>query len=599
MVVRVKNLKISNYGLWAFGVIAFAALLRIVLTVLGWPLTNSDEDTMGLMALHIAFKGEHPLFFYGQNYMGAIEAYLGAAAFRLFGVSVFSLRLGTILLFTLFLTSMYFLASLLYNKKVALVTIILLSLGSIVMLDTEVITLGGYPELLLFGALALLLVSWLISSYSQNVTRRGRMVRYIVYGCWGLIASVGFWSDFLMAVFILMSGLLLLLFCWRELLKGAIIVLLLGVAIGIFPLVIYNIYAPKGQDIWAALQFLHSAYSLELSQNHAFQQLPYIREIRGTMLVSLPSITGTPALCSEVVLRLYGYPTLQPFECPPVQGHVGLATVSILWSLGFLTLGAIAVVLAIRSLWKLRRNHLSGQPWSLEERQAILRQFSRLALLGTAALTLYLFISSPVSAVYPTNSRYLIGLLIAFPALIAPLLNGFRIDAAPVQTVDTTINNLNAGRGSRFPLTFNSETVGMIVRRGILLLIGVVLLLGTISSFFEIPTVQVSAQKEDALISDLLRINATHIYSEYWTCGRIIFQTREQIICASLGPDLNPHRNRYAAYYYIVKNDPKSAYAFPINSPQDQKFMQWEITSRIHYQHYTFDGYHVYKPVSP
>src|SRR6185312_8995855 len=206
MVVRVKNLKISNYGLWAFGVIAFAALLRIVLTVLGWPLTNSDEDTMGLMALHIAFKGEHPLFFYGQNYMGAIEAYLGAAAFRLFGVSVFSLRLGTILLFTLFLTSMYFLASLLYNKKVALVTIILLSLGSIVMLDTEVITLGGYPELLLFGALALLLVSWLISSYSQNVTRRGRMVRYIVYGCWGLIASVGFWSDFLMAVFILMSG---------------------------------------------------------------------------------------------------------------------------------------------------------------------------------------------------------------------------------------------------------------------------------------------------------------------------------------------------------------------------------------------------------
>lgn len=63
-------------------------------------------------------KGEHPLFFYGQNYMGAIEAYLGAAAFRLFGVSVFSLRLGTTLLFTFFLICMYFLVGMLFNKSV-------------------------------------------------------------------------------------------------------------------------------------------------------------------------------------------------------------------------------------------------------------------------------------------------------------------------------------------------------------------------------------------------------------------------------------------------------------------------------------------------
>ncbi|HEX6480758.1 MAG TPA: glycosyltransferase family 39 protein, partial [Ktedonobacteraceae bacterium] len=190
MIVRVKNLKIGIYGLCAFGIIAFAALLRLVLTILGWPLTNSDEATMGLMALHIAFKGEHPFFFYGQNYMGAIEAYLGAAAFRLFGVSLLSLRLSTILLFTLFLICMYFLASLLYNKKVALVTIILLALGSSIMLDTEVIALGGYPELLLFGALALLLASWLALSNSRNLTRRKQVVRYIVYGCWGLVASV-------------------------------------------------------------------------------------------------------------------------------------------------------------------------------------------------------------------------------------------------------------------------------------------------------------------------------------------------------------------------------------------------------------------------
>ena len=596
MAVRVRNFKISIYGLCASGVIVFAALLRGILSILGWPLTNSDEATMGLMAMHIAFKGEHPLFFYGQNYMGAIEAYLGAAAFRLFGVSVFSLRLGTTLLFTLFLTCMYFLAGMLYNKKVALVTVTLLSLGSNIMLDTELLALGGYPELLFFGSLALLLASWLAFSYSPNLPGRRRVVRYILYGCWGVVVSVGFWSDFLMSTFILMSALLLLLFCWRDLLRGAIIFLLLGVAVGLLPLVVYNIYAPKGQNIWATLQSLHGAYGLDLSQNYTFHQLPYVGQIRGTILVSLPSTTGIPPLCSESILRLYGYPTLQPFECPTIQGHEGLAIIDILWCLGFLTLGAIAIVLALRSLSKLRRNHTPGQTWSSQERRSIIRQFARLALLGTAALTLCLFISSPVAAVYPTNSRYLIGLLVVFPVLIAPLLDGFRVDPVPGQTGDATTGTSRSGPD--FLTAIKSEMLRVILRRGMLLLIGGVLLLGTIGSFFEIPTVQASARKEDTFIHDLIQIKATHIYSEYWTCDRLIFQAREQIICASLDRYLNSFHNRYTPYYYIVKNDPNSAYVFPVNSPQDKEFIQQENDSGIQYRHYTFDGYHIYKPVS-
>src|SRR5205085_10751389 len=146
MLKRVKQFKIGTYELVALAIIAFAVLLRVVLAAGGWPQTNSDEDTMGLMALHIANRGERPIFFYGQSYMGAFEAYLGAALFRLFGISVFTLRLGTILLFALFLVSMYLLTSLLYTKKFALVVLILLSLGSSVILDTQLTALGGYPE---------------------------------------------------------------------------------------------------------------------------------------------------------------------------------------------------------------------------------------------------------------------------------------------------------------------------------------------------------------------------------------------------------------------------------------------------------------------
>ena len=78
---------------------------------------------MGLEALHIAYKGEHPIYLYGQNYMGVAEAYLGAMMFRLFGVSIFSLRLGMQLLFGLFFIAIYLLGTLLYGSKVALISL--------------------------------------------------------------------------------------------------------------------------------------------------------------------------------------------------------------------------------------------------------------------------------------------------------------------------------------------------------------------------------------------------------------------------------------------------------------------------------------------
>src|SRR6266567_6154835 len=155
-----KYLKIGLHEIIALVLIVGATILRLVFTSQGGPLTNSDEATIGVMALHIAYHGEHPIFFYGQNYMGTLEAYLAAAFFHLFGASVFTLRLGPVLFFALFLTCMYLLTSLLYTKKLALITLALLTLGSSIMLDTELVGLAGYPELLFFGSLSMLLASW-------------------------------------------------------------------------------------------------------------------------------------------------------------------------------------------------------------------------------------------------------------------------------------------------------------------------------------------------------------------------------------------------------------------------------------------------------
>jgi 4-amino-4-deoxy-L-arabinose transferase-like glycosyltransferase len=53
---------------------------------------NSDEAVVALMARHITM-GARPIFFYGQAYMGSLDAFLVAAGFLLFGQQVWVIRL--------------------------------------------------------------------------------------------------------------------------------------------------------------------------------------------------------------------------------------------------------------------------------------------------------------------------------------------------------------------------------------------------------------------------------------------------------------------------------------------------------------------------
>src|SRR5260370_19180587 len=85
---------------------------------------------MELVGRNIGYQGEHYIFFWGQNYMGTIQVYLGAPLIHLVGSSAFSVRLGTLLIFALYLVSMYFLVRLLYTPAYALFIIALLSIGS-------------------------------------------------------------------------------------------------------------------------------------------------------------------------------------------------------------------------------------------------------------------------------------------------------------------------------------------------------------------------------------------------------------------------------------------------------------------------------------
>ncbi len=653
-----KYLKIGPYGIAAFVIIVLAALLRILLVALGWPQTNSDEGTIGMMAMHIAYHGDHPIFFYGQNYMGPLEAYLGAALFQLFGISVFTLRLGMILLFALFLASTYLLTSLLYTKKLALVVLILLSLGSRVFFAEELTAIGGYTETLLFGSLAFLLASWLslsVPAYDQRLSLRNHWWRFVGYSCWGLVVGLGLWSDFLVLPFVLMTGLLLVLSCWRELWRWGAMFMLAGLVLGAFPLIAYNVTASPGQDSWTVLKNLQQDGNTHLP--HAQNTL--VLGVEETVSVTLPLSTGAPPLCFAPQVRKFGNLEPQTLQCTLI--HLG-------WGLGYIVLWTIAVFLALRGLWKLWRNS-RVQQWSSEERQTAILPFAHLTLLGAAGLALTLYIVSPTAVLRPISTRYLVGLLITLPAVIAPLLAnthqfGRRYRPVAVGVVRRWVGALVAfkgrylepvsgavedrrggggadgGRGPLWPPAVLSprraatrapsqphttpaptildaplkipgpEGALMSARGGKrlpfpsyiqgagVLLIGITLLVGTISIFSEeIPPTQAINQQQYALVNDLLRIGATHIYSEYWTCNRIALQSAERIICGVLGRDLQPTHNRYLPYLAIVRADPYTAYVFPIGSPEATASAQKAALSSGQFRYFVFDGYVIYQPV--
>ena len=596
--MQFKHFKLSFYSISAFCIIIFALLLRFILISQPWPETNSDEGTLGLMALHIAYRGEYPVFFYGQGYMGPLEAYLAALLFHLFGPSLFVLRLGLIILLALFFVSTYLLTTLLYNQKLALVTLIILSLGSVGELFVQLRAIGGYAETLLFSSLLLLLATWLAFSYKKNLSLKKRLLRYILYCCWGYLVGVGIWSDLLIMPFVVMSAAFLLVLCWPDLDSLAPSCVIASFTLGILPLLVYNIQSlPQKSTLFYFLLVYRSD-----TTGHALIQVPLYQKLLGALLVGLPNATGANPICSTQNVPFFGFFNPADRSCVLLQGS---------WSLGCILLWLSAVILTLRTLWK-QRHHLRKYLVDAETHYFIVRYSARLMLLGSAALTLILFAFSPVAGLDPwTNSRYLFCLLAITPAIIAPLWR--EIPTFTGRGFWVRMLLVLRGRGhflwmfTKTPTRESTSTLGIskvrqwaasIISVGVSLYICAMLVSGTFGTFSAVPANQAWNAQQDQLITRLEHMGATRIYSEYWTCNRIIFQSNERIICSVIGDNLRPGYNRYDAYYFIVKRSaPHAFYVLPLGSPVAINFARSMAHSKKHYRQYLFDGYAIYQPL--
>ena len=182
--------------------LAAGAAYRLVLILLAVPTNDGDESIVGLMATHIAEGRDFPAYFYGQHYMGALEAYLAAPVVGLSGPTVLALRLPMVLAFYVATGwLLYRLTVRLYTPWFATAVTGLYALGSDHIVSMQLRASGGYPEMDLLGVLLVLLAVML-----------AERPRPVLFGLWGLVAGLVVWDTWLPLPYLAASAALLVAF---------------------------------------------------------------------------------------------------------------------------------------------------------------------------------------------------------------------------------------------------------------------------------------------------------------------------------------------------------------------------------------------------
>lgn len=223
----------------------FYALVALGLFARVWMLTHyslvsggdvdvylADEGIVGLMGKHILEQGALPVFFYGQSYLGALEAYCAAGVFALFGVSFVSLR-AVPFLFSIALGVLVYVFSKRYHSvAVARWATALLAVAPMYFLQWNLKARGGFVEHVVLLFLVMLLF-WSFYLYRH----RDRATAFAL----GLASGIALWVNQLAGAYLaVMAGLLLF---EREDRRGWSMALA-GLLLGASLLIGYNIVHP-------------------------------------------------------------------------------------------------------------------------------------------------------------------------------------------------------------------------------------------------------------------------------------------------------------------------------------------------------------------
>jgi hypothetical protein len=165
---------------------ALAALIRLDFMRAGSFVIDADEAIVGLMGQHIASGAPIPTFYYGQHYMGSLEAICAAGIFSLFGASPFTLQLTPLLFSLALVVVIYALGREVGGVVAGRVAALLCAVPPVALVVWSYKARGGFIELLVLGACAMLFTARWLKRAPSNL-----LYPFLIW----LLVGVGWWVN--------------------------------------------------------------------------------------------------------------------------------------------------------------------------------------------------------------------------------------------------------------------------------------------------------------------------------------------------------------------------------------------------------------------
>lgn len=291
-------------------------------------LLGGDDGVVALMGLHILRGREFPLVFYGQHYMGTLDAMAAALAFYWLGPSAAAYKLTVLLFAALALLLLGLAAWMLWGGLRACLAVGLFAFAPAAVrwqMDQP-----SYGLLFLFGAALLVVGIRLTDSLERRPEAwpRGAMCG------WALLAGVGFWANSLVLSLALPLPFLLRLRGARPPAGEAALAaacLLFGMA----PLVLHNVEHPLA----TLRQF--TGFFLDVSSRSDVQDLSLWQvALRGLWHKVDPAIVPRNLLVAVGGYDLTAYPWLALAGYPAVLAFLALIGIALsFWAGRIVSLG--------------------------------------------------------------------------------------------------------------------------------------------------------------------------------------------------------------------------------------------------------------------
>lgn len=308
-------------GWWLLGGGLGLAALLLRLGVAATATLWFDEATVGLMARHV-LEGRLPVYFYGQTFMGAAEAYLHAVPFAILGASPDTLRVWPVLVTLLHGGLAALLAHRVFGR--AGPAAVLALLPSPFLLKWAHDARLHYDLLLVFTPLCVLLA---LRACRPGHDTAGRTRALLVLA---VVVGLAWWINLLAAAILGALGLGLL---WeRPRLRRAALGAPLGVLLGSAPVWLFTLASrwPLGETPWVttAAEAGRHLHALVVRAGPILLGVPHQVSVPWPIAVGLMTLAlGAVALAlgdphaSPIGRRLLGLVTILTLLAPLVTRH--------------------------------------------------------------------------------------------------------------------------------------------------------------------------------------------------------------------------------------------------------------------------------------